>query len=120
MALIDWDDVAALAPELDDFDETGQGLILDYVNVALDVSIFGGEESPKLRLARIFLAAHFATVSKQGGVGAAGPVISESAGGLSRSYALLSASSSGFSGSSYGDQYLALIRSTVARAPVVL
>jgi hypothetical protein len=118
MADIVWNDVTAVAPELSTVSAGAQADLLSYVNTHVDPAKLGGVGSPKYRLARIYLAAHMATMSSQGGVGVAGPVISESAGGLSRSYALLNAQS-GFSGSTYGDMYRHLIRTSAARAPLV-
>ncbi len=122
MAAIDWTDVEALAPELSVVSTDGQDFILAYVNEALDLSIFGGEESPKLRLARIYLAAHFGKLSSSGGSMVAGPVISETVGDISRSYANLFSSGAGnFTGTAYGDLYMELVRTCArARVPMVI
>lgn len=122
MAAITWPDVVAIAPELASLSVTAQTLILDHVNTALNVSVFGGEASPKLRLARVFLAAHYGTVATTGGAVLAGPVTAESAGGLSRSYATTFATDA-FGGpwgsTAYGQSFAALLRSSPARLPVV-
>lgn len=112
---ITWDDVVLLAPELVDFDDVdAQNLILAYVNDAFNTDSF---KTASLKLARIYLAAHLATMSSQGGVGAAGPVISESAGGLSRTYADLASASGSFAGTPYADMLNWLIRTSKARYP---
>ncbi len=122
MSAITWDDVVALAPLLSTVDEDGQDIILAYVNEALDVRHFGGEAGTKTRLARIYLAAHFGTMSMPGAGGsAAGPVISESAGGLSITYAnMVSGSGSGsLQRTSYGAMFQFLLDTSTARLPVV-
>lgn len=122
MAAITWPDVVAIAPELGTLGATAQTMILDHVNTALNVRVFGGEESPKLRLARVLLAAHYGTVAMSGGAVIAGPVTSESAGGLSRSYATTFATDA-FGGpwgsTTYGQSFAALVRTSRARFPVV-
>jgi hypothetical protein len=122
MASIIWSDVVAMAPELALVPGvSAQNDILAYVNVALDVSLFGGESGPKLRLARIYLAAHFGKLSSQGGVGIAGPVIAESAGGLSRSYANLTMlGAHHFGGTVYADMFNELVDTSMARLPIVM
>jgi len=122
MASITWDDVVDHAPDLACLDVEATVDILAHVNTALVVGEFGGEEAPKLKLARIYLAAHYGTVNKRGD-GAQGPVISERAGPLSRTYANgdeASSSESEFGATSYGRAYLSLLRTTPARAPIVI
>lgn len=116
MAAITWADVIALAPEVATIPLGAQTDILAYVNSQLNVVTWGGEDSIQLRLGRIYLAAHLATITVFGGSGA-GPVVSESAGGLSRSYA--QASTSG-ARTGYQDMFLELLRRTPARLPIVL
>lgn len=121
MASIIWADVVNFASELSTLDTDAQTDILAHVNSALNVTNWGGEDSPQLRLGRIYLAAHFGTVSAQGGLGVAGPVTQESAGGLSRSYAWSTAASElPYESTAYGKAFRALIRATAARAPVLL
>lgn len=123
MAAITWDDVLLFAPELSTFDSDAQDEILLFVNEeGIDVTQWGGEDAQRLRLARIYYAAHIATASSQGGNGgAAGPVTSETAGGLSRTYAFASvASDLLLDSTNYGRLLRMLMRQTIARAPVVL
>lgn len=122
MAAIAWADVTAMAPELATVDVGAQVTILAHVNAALSVSTFGGEAAPKLRLARILLAAHYGTGVASGGAAPAGPVVSESDGGLSRTYAQPGggdSAGSAWASTSYGRELAALIRSSAARLPVV-
>lgn len=118
---ITWTQVAALASELSDLDAGAQLLILEHVNAALDAAIWGGESSPKLRLARIYLAAHYGTLARSNGNAAAGPVISESAGGLSRTYANMSVvGATRLDSTSWGRLYSELVATTPARAGFVI
>ena len=118
MAAIIWADVEAHAPELSLVGATAQDDILAYVNDAFDVEVFGGEDTAKTRLARIYLAAHMGTITNSGG-GATGPVTSESAGGLSRTYGEIDVDGS-MESTSYGELLSELIRSSAARAPIVI
>lgn len=121
MAAIVWTDVTALAPELSSVSVAGQTMILAHVNVALDVAMFGGEDHAKTKIARVFLAAYFGSTSISGASGASGPVLSESAGGLSRSYAnLMTTGGSGLDRNGYGQMYRELVRVSPARAPLVI
>ena len=121
MAAISWTDVTNHAAELSSVSSGAQSDILAYVNTVLVPGEFGGEESPTLKLARIYLAAHKATTGPaSGGAAAAGPVLSEKAGELSRTYALIQATQGEFSGSSYGSIFMDLIRRSPARAARLL
>lgn len=117
MAAITWADVVAHAAELSTFPVAAQNDILAWVNTHLNVTLFGGEDAAKTKLARVYLAAHTATMDKRGG--AAGPVVSSSAGGLSRSFAS-PPSGSDLEATSYGSQYKMLLRTTVARVGFVV
>lgn len=113
---ITWDDVKTIAPELTDYPEAAQTLVLDFVNEMFDASLF---KPGQLKLARIYLAAHVATMSDQGGDLSAGPVISETVGGISRTYANLM-SGAQFSGSGYADLLQLLLNTSCARLPRVI
>ncbi len=116
MADIIWSDVEAVAPELSTVDSNAQSMILTSVNDFLSVAAFGGEDSPKLKLARVYLAAHFGTLSASRGNPAAGPVTAESADNISRSYATRDiANPSDWDATSYGQLYMALVRTSGAR-----
>jgi hypothetical protein len=85
---ITWYDVANTAAELGSIGDEAQFNILAYVNTAFAADLFGGEGSGKLRLMRVYLAAHLATLGPgSGGNSAAGPVISETLGPASFTYA---------------------------------
>lgn len=117
---IDWADVEGIAPELSDIPWSGRRCILAYVNNALDEDAWGGEES--VRLARIYLAAHYGTITRQGGNGPSGPVVSESVGDLSRQYAAASPMGTDplMDTTPYGKSFRGLLRRSLARLPIVL
>ena len=79
MAAIVWADVEAVAPTATDVDVLAQGFILGYVNITLAVARFDGEEGPTTKLARVYLAAHHATMIQQ--LCNSGAVTSDKAGG---------------------------------------
>lgn len=88
MADITWNHVLDHYPELSTIDVDAQVDILAIVNTEmLNPTMFGGENARTYKLARIYLAAHICAMELMGADGAQGPVTSESAGGLSRSYA---------------------------------
>jgi hypothetical protein len=88
MAAIVWSDVTDLVSEMSSVPLAAQPIILSLVNSYLAVDKWGGEDAPKLKTARIYLAAHLGTFARPGAAGAgAGPVISESEDDVSRAYA---------------------------------
>lgn len=117
MSAIVWSDVVVHAAELSTVAAGVQTDILAHVNTTLNVSVFGGESSPKLKLARIYLAAHMATLQTLGG--SSGEIQSESVGGVSYTYAG-GGGGSNYEATSYGQQYYALVRNSVARFPAVV
>lgn len=113
MADITWDNVEAFAPELSSVDSDAQTDILAYVNDALNVSAFGGESSPFLKLARICLAAHFGSISGLGASGASGPVVRKRLGQAEIEYASGGSYSMTTLGmTTYGQTYLSLVNQT--------
>ncbi len=122
MAVFDivWDDVLAMAPQLSTTTAGAQTDILDYVN-ELDMSGLG-ETDQTTRMARILLAAHWGTIILRAPGGMAGPVTSESAGALRRSYGLSATPSGeeGFGTTMYGMQYVNLLRMSLAHGPMLL
>jgi len=119
VAAIVWADVTAIAPELVSIKPAAQGIILAEVNTALDVTVFGklGEDSPKLKLARIYLAAHLASVGPVLGI-----VSKEVEGGLEIDYMLPPipvGDDPFYYRTGYGAGYRSIIRSTRARLPYV-
>ena len=121
MAQITGHDVKAIAPELSSVDDgsvTAQ-VVLAYVHDSVPIGPFDGEGSPRLRMARILAAAHLGKMSVSGGAAPAGPVTSESDGGLSRSYAApsMSSTSSSWESTTYGRQYLQMLRTSTMRLP---
>lgn len=124
MAAITWTDVTNHAAELSTVDSNAQTDILALVNTALDVDIFDdGEDDPRLKLCRIYMAAHYGSTLQTSAGGGAGVVTGRSQGDMSISYGFLPASSSTdseFGSTGYGRMYLSLIRGTVARGGMLL
>ncbi len=129
MAAITWVDVVGVpgnpgpAPELASVGTAAQELYLALANDFVNVAMFDGEDGGRTKLARVYIAAHFATLDKLRGTSIAGPVISESRGGLSRSYANLtqmSMASGLFGQTTYGQNYATLVRTSRARFPITV
>ncbi len=122
MAAIIWAHVVGIYPEAEGVDPIHQNAILAMVNTGLNVASFGGEASHKLRMARLYLAAHHAELSlpaaEETAAQAAG-ISSKtvSADSLSVSYAAPDTGSTGaslfwdLSSTKWGDQYKMLVRS---------
>lgn len=123
MSAIAWSDVTGMFPTdaiLGAVPVPAQTNILAFVNTNLSSSFFGGD-GPKLTLARIYLAAHFAIIgSLHGSSGTiAGPLIGESLGDASKTYATTFAvrmTSHGTTG--YGQLFDALVASSPNRIGV--
>lgn len=100
-------DVLAVASQLSTLSDAAWVMILAFIN-DMDLSL-----EPSLRkLALSFLGAHLGTVSGTlGASGATGAVISESAGGLKRTYAqpTTTAAQSDLNRTTYGQQFLAFM-----------
>lgn len=123
MAAITWSDVTAHAAQLTTavVPSAARTDILAYVNSVVNVKVIDGEDGPKSKMARIYLAAHFGEVARSQGLLSSGAVTSESAGGLARSYAaILTMDPASLGASRYGQEYTALIRTSGARAPFVI
>lgn len=110
--MITWADVETVAPQLaaPAVSVGQQAAILDEVSL-LEAESWGSEE--KCDLGRKYLAAHLGTVvAAQTAATKAGPVVSESAGPISRSYGSPSIEGTAFDGdltsTSYGRRYIAL------------
>lgn len=119
MADIAWSDVIDHAAELSAVTAGAQANILAFVNAALDVATFDGEAGPRTKLARIYLAAHFATADVVS-TGGAGPLTAESLGDESRSYGSFSLAAGTLASTGYGNSYLALVNTSAARGPILL
>lgn len=104
MAAITLTDVQAVLPEITAI----PAAFFTYVNTKISVDVFDGEDGISTKLVRIYLAAHMATAFGAAGERAAGPITSESEGGISRSYSVLSSSLLG--GTEYGIKALWLMR----------
>lgn len=117
MAAITWANVVKFVPSLSTVDAEVQNALLAHVNILLDVNRWGGEESPKLRLGRIYVAAHFATLAVKGasGLNGAGPLASSTASKLSRSWSQVNVAVYGtWATTTWGQLYWSLVRTTTA------
>lgn len=126
---ITWQDVTALASELGEVPTAARTAILAHVNAAFNPRIF---KPNTLRLIRINLAAHLATLvapasaGDVGGGAVAGPITSEEVGGIKRTYAdtssAIAASSTGtdYDLTEYGSVVAMLVRTSSARMPFVI
>lgn len=113
---IAWEDVTAFASELSEVDENAQDDIVAYVNETLDPAKLGGEGSQRLRMARIYLAAHLGAMVDKG---ANGPAIMEMEGPVSRQYKAFTSGAT-LHETAYGRRYAEILRGSLARAPFVL
>ena len=115
-------DVLEFAPELSLVSDVTWATVLAFANGMGPDGVGGGENGAPLRLLRILLAAHYAVVSRRGLSGATGPVTSEAAGAVRRSYGLvaLASSDASFGATGYGQQFLGVLAMTLANGPRLL
>lgn len=117
-------DVLEFAPELSSIRDPAWALILKFVNEMDSTGIdrCGGDEGATLRMARILLAAHYGTVSKRSKSGSAGPVTSEAAGAVRRSYGLVALAShdAALGSTIWGQQYQGLLSMSDAHGPFLV
>jgi hypothetical protein len=114
-------DVLDHAAELSEVEDAAWARILAYVN-RFDLS-WVGEDDDTTTMARIYLAAHIGLTIKPGSsVTAAGPVVSESVGGVRRTYANLATSTteSSLSSTKYGRQYNQILTSSLVNGPFLV
>ncbi|MGN6103653.1 MAG: DUF4054 domain-containing protein [Kofleriaceae bacterium] len=110
------DEVIAFAPELATVSDGTWPSILAFIN-EIDMTYLG-ESANTTRLARIYLAAHIAKMGKRAASSAAGPVTSESAGGIRRSYGFAALTDThSLRTTNYGQLYLDLLGMTLAHGP---
>lgn len=112
-------DILSLAPQLSVLNDAAWVMILAFIND------FDMECDPTLRkLALSLFGAHLGTISgTTGASGASTAVISESAGGLKRTYAQPGSSataSSELGRTNYGQQFLALLKMSCTRGPFLV
>lgn len=117
---ITWRDVVGIASELDAVDDEAQFDILAMVNAAFKTSTF---DSTKLRLARLYLAAHHGTFADpaRGANAPTGALTHETLGPASFSYASVSSDSQReLETTSYGQALAYLLRTHTTRGAYVL
>ncbi len=115
----------ACAPQLSVIPTSRRTDILTYVNTStpspLAFDVPSGGDTIKYRHARIYMAAHVAVMDLRRGIG--GALTSEKIGsdGVDLSYAApFHGAIAALETTSYGLEYMRLLRSTTARLPVVL
>ena len=87
----------------------------------LDPDEIDGETGPDTKLARIYLAAHAATIASNAAAGASGPLTGRSAGGLSETFSAGAPSlAASYGATAYGQALAALLRMHTAAMPRVL
>lgn len=118
MAAIVWADVVAAAPQTAAVTPAWRTSILAYVNTTLDVDIFGGEASPKLKMLRTLLAAHYGEMWIRRGNGGAVDREELAAESIYIAYAPPHWGTP-LSATSYGELYQGLIDSSPARVGFV-
>lgn len=112
MADIVWGDVTAVDAALSAVSAGAQTMILASAN-ALRPSAFDGAAGPKFFEARAYYAAHRGRRwVDTAGSGAAGPIASESIGGMSAAYVAPATSDGDFAMTAWGQQYLSIVRSS--------
>jgi hypothetical protein len=119
MAAIAWTDVVALpgAARLATLATIYQDVVLAMVNTRVAVDGFDGEDGPLTKLARMYLAAHQATLGLQKAPGA---LTGERAGGIDKTFAAPMIQSE-FAVTPYGMLYLTLVRTSPGcRLPLVV
>lgn len=123
MAAILWSDVTAIAAELASASPLKQSIILDYVNNELDPLAFGtdattGEASNRMKMARIYMAAHLASLGPHTAI-----LTQEKEGDLEQMYTLppIPMGDDPFwERTAYGAAYQSLIKRSHARLPFVI
>lgn len=119
MAPITWDHVVDHAAELSSVDVEAKVDILAHVNDTIATEFFGGEDAARTKMARVYLAAHMGSIAKSRGSTSTGAVTAESAGGLSRSYSVVTTALEDLDATSYGRSYAGLVKRSAARVPFV-
>lgn len=117
-----WTDVTGMFPNdtvLAAVPVAAQTLILSRVEM-LSATFFGGDDSDRFKLARIYLAAHTGLEASRNGAPPSGPLTGQSEGGASESFAvppiLLKGS---HSSTQYGVMFDDLVRSSPYRVGVM-
>lgn len=75
MAPIIWAHVVDHISVLSSVDPDQQTDLVNFANAYFNPNMFGGEDSPTLKLARIYLVGHFASEPGAGSAAPAGPLI---------------------------------------------
>lgn len=121
---IRWSDVVCdlPAPGLSALGAGATDAIIEVVLESIDAAMFGGESSARYRRACLLLAAYHGQVAVDAAANIAGPVTSVSADGLAKSYATAAIASdpSALAVNAWGRAFLQLVRTSAARAGLVV
>jgi hypothetical protein len=112
---IAWTDVLGVASELTTTPVPVQDALLAMVNAELSSKFFGGDDSARFKLARIYLAAHMASAPGLAGVNYAGPINSEEEGGAKRSYEAIGPAARSHGSTMYGQMFDELVANSPMR-----
>jgi hypothetical protein len=118
---VTWPNVVDFAATLSTVAVGAQTAILAYVNGTLEPDVYGGEDSARLRMARIYLAAHMGELLKRQGIG--GAITNETVGAESISFsytAPLKGAIESLETTSWGLEFQRITNSTRARLPMVV
>lgn len=115
-------DVTGFASGLSAVSDPAWVQILSYVN---QYQLTSCESDVDRRLARIYLAAHLATMqlrsNTQGATGASGPLISEAAGDVRNAYGFISLTNRGALGlTTWGLLYLEILEASCCDLPMLI
>lgn len=120
MSAIVWSDVVSVVSTLSAVDPQQQTDILALANTWVNAAVFDGEDGITTRMARIYFAAHFASLPGAGSTAPAGPLIGQSRGGLSQQFQGLPQSSANeWLLTQWGRRYWQLLQGSRARWPRV-
>ena len=121
MAAITWLDVTGIAPELVSLSIDAQTLILNYVNEALDITVFDGEDGALVKALRVYLAAHIGTMTSRANSNKSGAVTDKSLGPQSTKWASNESKFAGqYGDTQYGVLYSTFVNTSSARGPILL
>jgi hypothetical protein len=117
VANVVWQDIEALQSNLSSVSVAAQMIFLAHVNEDLNPTAFGGEDSARYHLARVYLAAHLGELERRRGA-TSGPVQSKTIGTSSITLAYATAMSSAESAlrlTSWGAMYLEMLAASPLR-----
>lgn len=120
MAAIVWSDVVAIVSTLSTVAGAQQTLILALANARVPGAVFDGEDGITTKMARIYYAAHFASLPGAGSTAPAGPLVAQSRGKFAQQFQGLPQSAMNeWLLTQWGRRYWQLLQTSKARWPLV-